>query len=125
MSFKEQVQKAIVLLQEDSAAIEQEAQSLGEKIYNTHPIIYIASDKEGLAIRFRQQLNENAKILCHHHVVPEMNHNELVGRAGGNEKYSVLRMQTRSDHPKVTQRIAINKEIIAKYTPHQYDMIAK
>lgn len=113
------------MLQENNGTIEQEAQSLAAKIYNTHPIIYIASDKEGLAIRFRQQLNENAKILCHHHVVPEMNHNELVGRAGANDTYSVLRMQTTNDHPKVTQRIAINKEIISKYTPHQYDIIAK
>ena len=36
-----------------------------------------------MSIRFRQQLNENSKELCWHHVIPEMNHNELVGWAGG------------------------------------------
>jgi len=41
--------------------------------------IYSEDRIESVAIRLRQQINENAKQLCHHHVVPEMNHNELVG----------------------------------------------
>ena len=31
--------------------------------------------------RFRQQINENSKMLCWHHVIPEMNHNEILGWA--------------------------------------------
>jgi len=31
------------------------------------------------ALRFRQQLNENSKMLCWHNVFPELNHNELQG----------------------------------------------
>jgi glucose/mannose-6-phosphate isomerase len=43
---------------------------------------------EAIAIRARQQFNENAKVLCWHHVVPEMNHNELVGWTGGTKDYA-------------------------------------
>ena len=39
---------------------------------------------EGVITRFRQQINENSKALgWGFHVFPEMNHNELVGWAGG------------------------------------------
>jgi glucose/mannose-6-phosphate isomerase len=41
--------------------------------------LYAEDRIESAAIRLRQQINENAKQLCHHHVIPEMNHNELVG----------------------------------------------
>ena len=40
---------------------------------------HVANGFEGVAVRFRQQINENSKMLCWHHVVPEMNHNELLG----------------------------------------------
>lgn len=123
--FKKQIKQSIYYLSYHQKTIEENAQAGAKQIHNSYPIIYSASDKEWVAIRFRQQLNENAKILCHHHVVPEMNHNELVGRAGADENYSVLRLQTSFDHPKITQRMDINKEIINKYTTKQYDIIAE
>jgi len=58
--------------------IQAEAKSLAKKIYNTIPIIYATPDFQGVAIRFRQQLNENSRMLCRHHIIPEMNHNELL-----------------------------------------------
>lgn len=124
-SFKKQIKQSIYYLSYHQKTIEENAQTGAKQIHNTYPVIYSASDKEWVAIRFRQQLNENAKILCHHHVVPEMNHNELVGRAWADENYSVLRLQTSFDHPKITQRMDINKEIINKYTHKQYDIIAE
>lgn len=52
------------------------AQLLGEKI----PIIYANSNPFGVvAKRWQCQLNENSKILCHINIIPEMNHNEIVG----------------------------------------------
>lgn len=124
-TFKTQIKQSIYYLAYHQKTIEENAQTGAKQIHNTYPVIYSASDKEWVAIRFRQQLNENAKILCHHHVVPEMNHNELVGRAGANTNYSVLRLQTSFDHPKITQRMDINKEIINKYTHKQYDILAE
>ena len=47
---------------------------LANKIHGTTPVIYTADGFEGVAVRLRQQINENSKMLCWHHVVPEMNH---------------------------------------------------
>jgi len=123
--FKEELSTAIEQLEKNQTTIKENAKQWAKQIHNTHPIIYSAGDKEAIAIRFRQQLNENAKILCYHHVVPEMNHNELVGRSWASPDHSVLRIQTSYDHHKVVQRMQINKDIIKQYTDKQYDIIAE
>ena len=64
----------------------------------------------------RQQINENAKQLCWHHVLPEMNHNELVGWAGGKNEYAVVFLRTSFDHPRTQVRMDICDKIITKYT---------
>jgi len=50
-----------------------------EFFYGKIPVIYSSPSNESVAIRLRQQIQENSKQLCWHHVIPEMNHNELVG----------------------------------------------
>ena len=43
------------------------------------PFIYTYPELEGLAVRFKQQLNENSKRHAFYNIIPEMNHNEIVG----------------------------------------------
>lgn len=89
------------------------------------PIIYAAADFEGVAVRFRQQINENSKMLCWHHVVPEMNHNELVGwRTKDNTKVVVL-LRNETDYERTQLRMEINKTIIKKYTPNIIEIWSK
>lgn len=52
--------------------------------------IYTIAGREGLAIRFRQQLNENSKVLSWHNVIPEMTHNEIVGWRKSNDNVAVV-----------------------------------
>ena len=78
-SFKSDFTKAIELLDTEKSDIQEQAMSLAKKMYKQTPVIYVANGFEGVAVRFRQQINENSKMLCWHHVVPEMNHNELLG----------------------------------------------
>ena len=77
--MKNACENAIKLLDENESQILIEAGAITEKLYKKIPVIYAESSYEGVAVRFRQQINENSKMLCWHHVVPEMNHNELVG----------------------------------------------
>ena len=69
-----------------------------------------------MAIRFRQQINENSKALCWHHVIPEMNHNELLGWRTNVHDLAVLFFRNNLDLHKNQIRIEINKKVIAKYT---------
>ena len=97
-SFKYDLKNAIELLNAEKPSIQKTALSLAEKLYKQTPVIYAANGFEGVAIRFRQQINENSKMLCWHHVVPEMNHNELLGWRTNINNLAVVCLRNKSDY---------------------------
>ncbi len=94
------------------------AKNIAAFLLGKTPVIYSTTLYEGVAVRFRQQLNENAKVLCWHHVIPEMNHNELVGWAGGSKEFAVVLFRDEAEFERNAYRIQLNKDIITRYTPH-------
>ena len=58
------------------------AKQLAKKIFNTIPQIYGWGIYTPIAIRWRHQLNENSKIIARSDIVPECNHNDIVGWSG-------------------------------------------
>lgn len=117
-----QLQTAIDILNTHSANIKQEAEKLSRALHQKIPVIYADASIEGVAVRFRQQLNENSKMLAWHHVVPEMNHNELVGWAQKNENLAVVFLRNRDDFARNQTRIDINRKIIEKYAASVHDI---
>lgn len=116
IGVKEQLSAAANLLEVENDAIRSEAEELAKYLHNRIPAIYVADGYTGLAWRFRQQLNENSKMLCWHAVIPEMNHNELVGWAGGNKTIAPVFLRNQSDFDRNQTRIGINEEIVQKHT---------
>ena len=114
--FKSDLKKSIDLLDLKKPAIRKSAINLAKKLYKQTPVIYVANGLEGVAIRFRQQINENSKMLCWHHVVPEMNHNELLGWRTNVKNLAVVYLRNKSDYRRNQTRIDINKKVISKYT---------
>ena len=55
-------------------------------------------------------------MLCWHNVIPEMNHNELLGWRTNTNKLAVVYLRNKSDYKRTQIRIDINKDIISKYT---------
>ncbi len=123
--FQTDLLSSINLLDNEEAAIQQEAKNIAKILTNKFPIIYTSSNMQAVAVRLRQQLNENAKALCSHHVIPEMNHNELVGWRKEDEQMAVLFLRNENDHPQIQKRIEINKEIIKKYTSTIIEIYSK
>lgn len=122
--FVKQIEEAAELLEKNKTRFQQTASELADKLLGKLPVIYGANQMEGVAIRWRQQLNENSKVTAWENVVPEMNHNELVGWCDRNEQLGVIFLHTDSDHSKVKQRMEINKKIIQKSTPTVLDVFA-
>lgn len=114
-NYKAELEAAIKLIDLEENNIIAEAKSIAEKLKDKTPVIYVTTNNEGIGIRFRQQLNENAKILCWHHIIPEMNHNELVGWTKKNDALSVLFFLDKDEYSRNMARVEINKEIIKKY----------
>ena len=55
-------------------------------------------------------------MLCWHHVVPEMNHNELVGWRDKDDSRAVVFLRDKQDYDRTQFRIEVNKKVIKKYT---------
>jgi glucose/mannose-6-phosphate isomerase len=71
---------------------------------------------DAVALRWRSQIEENAKSLAFHHALPEMNHNELVGWMYPEEvlrRVGVVLLRDKADHPQVQRRFDLTREIIA------------
>ena len=124
-NYKAELEAAVKLIDDEEQNIIAEATSIANKLIDKTPVIYATTNNEGIAIRFRQQLNENAKILCWHHIIPEMNHNELVGWTEKNDNLSVILFHDREEYSRNVTRIEINKEIIKKYTSHITEIYSK
>ena len=115
-NFEKEILSAIKLIDKEEKEIIKLAQNIASKIYDSIPVIYSVSGNEAVAVRFRQQVNENGKQLCWHHVIPEMNHNELVGWREKNDKLAVIIFRTKQDNPRSQVRIGLNKKVFKKYT---------
>ncbi|NND93759.1 MAG: bifunctional phosphoglucose/phosphomannose isomerase [Flavobacteriales bacterium] len=124
-TFEKELLDAATSLDNNSSAIQEEAKGIAKGIHGTVPIIYSDAAYQGVSIRLRQQINENAKMLCWHHVFPEMNHNELVGWAGGDERFSVIMMRTEGDHIRTQMRMNLSKAIFKQHTEKVFEIYAK
>ena len=123
--FAPAIARAAEHLRSEQEAIKAEGKDLAEKLFGKRAIIYSEASTEAVCIRFRQQLNENSKELCWHHAIPEMNHNELVGWAGGDKSLAVTIFRHADDHERSQMRMEINKTVFAKYTPHIHEVWSK
>lgn len=123
--FESDLKSAIALIDSEEQKILTEAQIVAQKLKGKLPVIYSTTYNEGIAIRFRQQINENAKMLCWHHVIPEMNHNELVGWREKHENTVVVIFRDTKEYERNNSRIEINKEVFNKYTSGIIEIYSK
>jgi glucose/mannose-6-phosphate isomerase len=112
-SFKNELKAAHDLLLHDADLIQKLAKRIAGKISRRVPIIYAEASYEGVAIRWKQQFNENAKMLCWTNAIPEMNHNELVGWAGGDDRFAAIILRNQDDFIKNKIRMDISQKIMS------------
>jgi glucose/mannose-6-phosphate isomerase len=120
--FEGAINAASHLLEDEREHIKKAAMELTEKLLDKRLVIYSEANTEAVCIRFRQQVNENSKELCWHHAIPEMNHNELVGWAGGDKNIAVVIFRHKADHERTQMRMEINKAVFEKYTPNVFEV---
>jgi glucose/mannose-6-phosphate isomerase len=121
----DQVRKSIDLISFNQDEIMAEAKKIADFLVNKMPIIYTTDRMSAVALRLRQQINENAKMLCWHHIIPEMNHNEVLGWGAKDDNFAVLYFRNDDDFKRNAIRIDINKKIIANYTPNIMEVFSK
>ena len=123
--FEAGLNSALARLSSEKDVIKGAANELAEKLLGKRVVIYSEAEYEGVGVRFRQQLNENSKELCWHHVFPEMNHNELVGWGGGSDVICVVLFRNTDDNNRTQVRMDLSKGIWSRYTPHVNEIWSK
>lgn len=100
----------------DPAASDNEALLLAKEMHGRLPIIYAPTKHlDAVMLRWRGQVNENAKQLVFGNVLPEMNHNELVGWKLPKQVLQgsiVVMLKDAETHPRVAARETITKRIL-------------
>ncbi|MEQ8579720.1 MAG: bifunctional phosphoglucose/phosphomannose isomerase [Balneola sp.] len=93
-----------------------DALALARELNESLPIIYSdALLMEPVNLRWRGQIEENSKMLVYGNLIPEMNHNEIVGwehiahLAG---RLTVVMLKDQDDNSRVTKRMEIVKELV-------------
>jgi glucose/mannose-6-phosphate isomerase len=88
------------------------AQALVGKI----PVVYAPASIESVAVRWKGQFSENAKVLAFAGILPEMNHNEICGWQNNPEALRGMHaifLRDGGEHPRVRLRMEITRELIA------------
>ncbi|MBR9922487.1 MAG: bifunctional phosphoglucose/phosphomannose isomerase [Bacteroidetes bacterium] len=124
-SLIDQLRSASALLEKHQEAVKGRAQQIAALIYDRLPVIYTSGRLEPVAIRMRQQFNENGKMLCWHHVIPEMNHNELVGWRQEQSRIAALFLRSSLDSARNQLRTEITKEVVGNFAGSLMEVQAK
>jgi glucose/mannose-6-phosphate isomerase len=109
---------------ENNDRIHKEAKDLADILANTIPVIYTTTKYAPVALRMRQQLNENSRMLCWDHLIPEHNHNELLGLQEPNDKVTIIFYEDVHEYKRNTKRYELTRKVLDErgYAHHTYNM---
>ena len=107
------------LLYEPGVRIENNpAKQLAGKLFAKPVIVFGSADTtDAVAVRWKCQLAENAKVFSFSSILPEMNHNEIVGWELLKKvlrKFAVVFLEDRGDLAQIKKRSKLTKAIIEK-----------
>lgn len=98
---------------EDNIAI-----NCAEQLIGFIPVIYSSADITSAAgYRLKCQLNENSKLHAFHNIIPELNHNEIIGWESFSDKQfntKLINILDESYHPQIKKRFEITTELAVK-----------
>lgn len=127
-AFIKETENAIQSLDRSEKAIQTEAEIIAKKLKGKLPVIYCDGRLHAMAIRFQNQLNENAKQLAHVNTFPEMNHNELEGWRYPDHILPVVQvvyLYSDHDHERVEKRMELCRPIFEKKSNPIIDIVAE
>jgi glucose/mannose-6-phosphate isomerase len=121
-SFEKEFQEAILTIEKHSTQLNKQGLKLAQKLSKREVLLYTTVGHEGLTVRFKQQLNENSKMLAAHNVIPEMTHNEIVGWRDIQKQRTVVCISAPNDYSANLRRMNFLKKVIKTCQAEIIDM---
>jgi glucose/mannose-6-phosphate isomerase len=91
------------------------AKEIASTLLGSAPVIAGAGLTAPIAYRWKTQINENAKLPCFAHELPELDHNEIVGWEGAQDvgRFAAVFLDDSDAHPRVKARMELTRKLIA------------
>ena len=127
-AFMKETENAIESLDRNEKGIQTEAEIIAKKLKGKLPVIYCDGRLYAMALRFQNQLNENAKQLAHVNTFPEMNHNEIEGWRYPETilpMIQVVYLYSDHDHERVEKRMELCRPIFERKSNPIIDIVAE
>lgn len=106
-----------------------QAKQLAIALYNKIPIFYAPQSYfDVVAMRWKGQINENSKASAFYNIIPEMNHNEIVGWGIPRDitwRSVVVILSGKEESEKMKKRIAVTSSLIAETGAQVIEIQAK
>lgn len=112
----EEIEAAAMELAAARDALEDKAREVAGDIEGTVPVVYGAGPTIAAARRWKCEINENAKLPAVFSELPEADHNEVEGWAGGSEaiaRSSAVFLADSGQHPREHRRFELTAKIIS------------
>ena len=91
------------------------ALNMAKELLPLFPVVYSSQRLLAVNVRWRNQMHENAKTFAIGNVLPEMNHNEIMGwdrRGEELQKLGVIMLADRDDHERTRRRMNVTQDLI-------------
>lgn len=104
------------------------AKSLAMNIEGFVPIVYGFGIYNGVSRRFKQQFNENGKMVAKWDCFPELDHNEIVGWEESKDianRYSVIFIRDKAEPVEIRSRIETTKHLMEPIGVDMYEVYSQ
>lgn len=95
--------------------MEKQGEEIAKRLVNTTPLIYASHGNSTLSYVFKIKFNENAKTMAFANTIPELAHNEIVGFIDPKNKFTIITLRDKDDHPRIQKRMDIIQELAKKH----------
>lgn len=119
---QQQLENLAVWVADHNQKIQENTQLMASYMSEFIPIIYSSQQYEATSLRARQQINENSRMLCRDHQLPEHNHNELLWRQEGDSRVCVLWIIDNDDDSRTQKRIMLTKQVLSERAVPSYEI---
>ncbi|MBS1558184.1 MAG: bifunctional phosphoglucose/phosphomannose isomerase [Bacteroidetes bacterium] len=127
-AYLKETENAIEYLDRGEKAIQSEAELIAKKLRGKLSVIYCDERLKAMAIRFQNQLNENAKQLAHINTFPEMTYNEVMGWRFPESilrQTQVVYLYSDHDHERVEKQMEKYRDFFEKRSNPIIDIVAE
>ncbi len=108
-----EIDAAASFLAEQVETLKFQAAEVAALLADAAPVVYGADLTTPVAVRWKSQVNENAKLPAFSSELPEADHNELCGwGAAGEHRLAAVFLEDRDQHPRIGRRFELTAEAV-------------